>query len=250
MWKVKLLRFKGKVVLITGAGSGIGRATARLFAQEGAKVVVADVDPEGGKETVNIIEKEGGEAAFVGVDVTKLADVKRMVEFILDKYGRINVLFNNVGIELYGKYRLEDTSEEDWDKLLGVNLKGVFLCSKYVIPEMIKQGGGVIINNASIDGLHAFPSPNTSYCASKGGLVLLSKAMAKIYAPHNIRVNCICPGPVATGMTKPTDKMLNQIPIHRIGKPEEIANVVLFLASNESSFMVGSTVVVDGGQTA
>ena len=244
------MRLKGKVALITGAGSGIGRATAIVFAREEAKVVVADVNPAGGRETVSIIEKEGGEAAFVRTNVTKSADVKRMVEFTLEKYARIDVFFNNAGIELYGKYMLEDTSEEDWDRVLDVNLKGFFLCSKYVVPEMIKQGGGVIVNNASIDGLYAFPSPNVSYCASKGGVVLLSKTMARNYSPHNIRVNCICPGPVATGMTKPTEEMLNQIPIHRIGKPEEIANVVLFLASDESSYIVGSTVVVDGGQTA
>lgn len=244
------LRFKGKTVLITGAGSGIGRVTAGLFAKEGAKVIAVDIDPNGGKETVSMIKKEGGEAAFAKADVTKSDDVKQMVDFALKKYGRIDVLFNNAGIELYGKYRLEDTSEEDWDTVLNVNLKGAFLCSKYVIPEMIKQGGGVIVNNASIDGLYSFPSPNASYCASKGGLVLLSKTMARNYAPHNIRVNCICPGPVATGMTKPTSVMLNQTPIHRIGKPEEIANVVVFLASDDSSFMVGSTVVIDGGQTA
>lgn len=244
------MRLKGKVALITGAGSGIGRATAILFAREGAKVVVADVNPAGGRETVSIIEKEGGEVAFIVVDVTKSADVKRMVEFTLKKYVRIDVLFNNAGIELYGKYMLEATTEEDWDRILNVNLKGVFLCSKYVVPEMIKQVGGVIVNNASIDGLYAFPSPNASYCASKGAVVLLSKTMARNYASYNIRVNCICPGPVATGMTNPTDEMLKQIPIHRIGKPEEIANVVLFLASDESSYMVGSTVVIDGGQTA
>jgi len=243
-------RFEGKVVLITGAGSGIGRATAKLFARRGANVIVADVDPEGGKETVAMIRKEGGDAAFIEVDVTKSENVKRMVEFALGNYGRIDVLFNNAGIELHGKYRLEDTSEQGWDKVLDVNLKGLFLCSKYVISEMIKQGGGVVVNNASIDGLFSFPSPNASYCASKGGVVLLSKTMARNCAAHNIRVNCICPGPVATGMTKPTEEMLRQIPIHRIGKPEEIAKVVLFLASDESSFMVGSTVVVDGGQTA
>lgn len=245
----KSLRLKGKVALITGAGSGIGRATARLFAREGAKVVVADINSDGGKETVSLIEKEDGEAVFVMVDVTKAVEVKRMVEFALKEYTRIDVLFNNAGIELYGKYRLEDTSEEEWDRVLNVNLKGPFLCSKYVVPEMIKQRGGVIINNASIDGLYAFPNPNISYCASKGGLILFSKAMARNYAPYNIRVNCISPGPVATDMTKPTEKMLNQIPIHRIGKPEEIANIALFLASDESSFMVGAIVIVDGGQT-
>jgi len=135
----------------------------------------------------------------VRADVTKPAEVKRTVEFTLREYGRIDVLFNNAGIELYGKYRLEDTSEEDWDKVLNVNLKGPFLCSKYVVPEMIKQGGRVIINNTSIDGLYAFPSPNVSYSAPKGGLVLLNNTMARNYAPNNIRVNRICPGPVATG---------------------------------------------------
>ena len=243
-------QLQGQVAIITGAGMGIGREEALLFAREGAKVVVADINPEGGKETVNLIEKEGGEAVFVRVDVTNSEDVRRMVDFVIKKYGRIDVLFNNAGIELYGKYRLEDTSEEDWDRVINVNLKGAFLCSKYVIPEMIRQGGGVIINNASVDGLYSFPSPNPSYCASKGGLVLLSKAMARNYARHNIRVNCICPGPVATSMTKPTEDMLRMIPVRRIGKPEEIAKVVLFLASEESSFIVGSTIVVDGGQTA
>lgn len=239
----------GKVVLITGAGSGIGRATALLFARHGARVVVADINSDAGKETASTIKNEGGDAIFVEVDVSKSNQVKRMVKLVLSKYGRIDVLFNNAGIELYGKYMLEGTSEEDWDKVMDVNLKGAFLCSKYIVPIMVKQGGGIIINNASIDGLYAFPSPNISYCASKGGLIALSKAIARNYAPFNIRVNCICPGSVETAMTKPTDKMLSQIPIKRIGKPDEIANVVLFLASSEASFIVGSTLIVDGGQT-
>lgn len=245
--EVNDLRLKGKVALITGAGRGIGRATAILFARNGAKVVVADIDSKEGEETVDLIKAAGGEATFVKVDVSKATDAERVVKATIEKYGKLDILFNNAGIEL--ESRVEDMSESDWDRLININLKGMFLCSKYAIPQMLKQGGGVIINTASTAGFQGL-GHEAAYCASKGGVIALTKAMAVDYAADNIRVNCICPGPIATRLTPPRQSTIKKIPLGRIGKPEEIANVALFLASEESSFVTGHALVADGGMTA
>ena len=227
-----------------------------LFAQEGAKVVGADIDQEKGLEVIEAIKRGGGEAAFVNADVSETSDVKKLVKKAL-VYGRLDILFNNAGIELVKK--LKDTTEEDWDKIIKANLRSAFLCCKYVIPEMTKRGGGIIINNASVAGLVG--SFSTAYSASKGAIIALTKTLAVELAPDNIRVNCICPGAIETPMIhrvleKQGDSELirreriKQYPMGRFGDPEEVAQTALFLACDESSFMTGAIVVVDGGFTA
>jgi NAD(P)-dependent dehydrogenase (short-subunit alcohol dehydrogenase family) len=250
------MHLQNRVALITGAGSGIGRASAVLFAQEGAKVVVADFVRQSGLETVAMIKKNGGEAVFVEADVSKVMDAERMVNTAVETYGKLDILFNNAGINL--EKTVTETSEEEWDRVLNINLKGVFLCSKYAIPEMIRNGGGVIINTASIRGLVG-QYHESAYCASKGGIVLLTKAMAIDYGPSNIRVNCICPGVIETPMhlaflatladpKREEQEMLKKIPLGRMGQPEDVAKVALFLASDESAYLTGLTIPVDGGR--
>ena len=250
-------RLEGKVAIITGAASGIGRATALLFSEEGAKVVVCDVDAERGVKVRDEIVERGGDAIFVRADVTKAEDVRRLVKETVKKYGRIDVLVNNAGIASIGT--VLDVPEEEWDRVLAVNLKGPFLCSKYVVPEMIKAGGGVIVNVASVLGLVGSRG-EAAYCASKGGLVALTRAMALDFAEHNIRVNCVCPGSVETPMrehvlAKKAKKESRstgeaEIPLGRVARPEEIARAILFLASDDSSYATGSILVVDGGWMA
>jgi NAD(P)-dependent dehydrogenase (short-subunit alcohol dehydrogenase family) len=250
-------KLDGKVVLITGAGSGIGRATALLFSEEGAKIVVSDVSKESGEESVHLVTKRGGVAIFVGTDVTKSRDVKAMVEKSIRTFGKIDVLYNNAGISPSGK--ITDISEKDWDSVMNINLKGVFLCSKYVVPNMLRAGGGVIVNTASAFGLNAFPG-KAAYCASKAGVVLLTKEMALDYAPK-IRVNCICPGAVHTPMynrilatlkdpEQAKKEELKWYPLGRVAEPEEIAKAALYLASEDSSYVTGIALTVDGGWTS
>ncbi len=241
-------RLNGKVAIVTGAGSGIGRASAMLFAKEGAKVVVADYDEKGGKETAGLI---GRNAIFVKADVSKSSDAKAIVAAALKKFGKLNILFNNAGIVRWGS--AVECVEADWDRVIGINLKGAWLCSKFAIPELIKAGGGSIVNTASIAGCVAF-AKIAAYCASKGGLIELTKSMALDFAPQKIRVNAICPGVIRTAMTKSilNDKktmegMLKATVIGRLGEPEDIAYAALYLASDESSFVTGTTIVVDGG---
>ena len=248
---------ENKVAVITGAGSGVGRATALLFAKEGAKIVVADIVVEGGEETVRQIKEYGREAIFEKVDVSQAGDAQKMVKAAVDNYGKLDILYNNAGIE--GPTTLTASfSESDWDRVVSVNLKGVFLCSKYAIPQMMKQGGGVIINTASIAGLVGL-SYKSAYAASKGGVVLLTKTMALEYAEKNIRINCICPGTIRTAMyyrgshderLKAEKVYRTPTPIRRIAEPEEIAQSALYLASDQSSFVTGTALVVDGGRTA
>jgi NAD(P)-dependent dehydrogenase (short-subunit alcohol dehydrogenase family) len=255
------VRLAGKVALITGAGMGIGRATAQLFAREGARVAVADYDADSGQETVTLIHHEGGEAILIEADVSLAKHARAMIKEAIRAYGRIDILHNNAGIDLPQATNVVATEIEDWERILAVNLKGVFLCSKYAIPELIKAGGGVIINTASIAGLVPMQQ-EAAYGASKAGLVLLTKQMARDYAQHGIRVNSVCPGP----MEKPTRHRLNylqadqaafakrqsfsqQIPLGRMCQPEDIAQAVLFLASEEASMITGVDLVVDGGFT-
>jgi NAD(P)-dependent dehydrogenase (short-subunit alcohol dehydrogenase family) len=243
-------KLEGKVALVTGAGSGIGRATALLFAKEGAKVAVADCAPVGGQEAVRMIEEDGGEAVFIGADVSKAADVERMVKTVVDTYGRIDILYNNVGIDTAFGYTAEKT-EEDWDIVLDTNLKSVFLCSKYAIPVMLNSGGGVVINTASVSGTGGVPG-TSAYCVSKAGVIVLTKTMALEYAKQNIRVNCICPGVIRTPTSEPwlSRIQVDRLPQRRVGQPEEIARAALYLASDDSSYVTGECLAVDGGWRA
>ena len=248
------MRLKNKIAIITGAGSGIGRGTALAFAREGAKVVVADWEEVTGQETVALVKQQGGEAMFVKVDVSQAADTENMVKQCLAEYGKVDILFNNAGIVKMGA--LHETAEADWDQVINVNLKGVFLCSKAVIPQMLKQGKGKIVSTASIAGLVGFNQIGP-YCASKGGIIALTREMAIEYAPKKINVNCIAPGVIKTAMTK---DMLNDpatvkglaasTPYPRLGEPEDIALAAVYLASDESDFVTGEVLVVDGGWIA
>jgi NAD(P)-dependent dehydrogenase (short-subunit alcohol dehydrogenase family) len=239
----------GKVALVTGAGSGIGRATALTFAREGAKVVVADIIAEGGEETVRMVKAAGGEALFVKTDVSKAAEVEALITKVVQTYGRLDCAFNNAGIE--GVFvSTAECSEENWDRTLAINLKGVWLCMKYEIPQMLKQGGGAIVNTASVAGLVGFAGL-PAYVASKHGVAGLTKTAALEYAKAGIRVNAVCPGGISTPMTERLFKAVAALePVGRMGKPEEIAEAVVWLCSDAASFVTGHAMAVDGGMVA
>lgn len=249
-----MARLDGKVAIITGGGSGLGRATAVLFAEEGAKVTVADWAIEGGEATVETIKGAGGRALFIKADVSKSEDVKNVVKTTVDTYGKLDILMNIAGI-VADEGSTVDCTEEVFNKVISINLIGVWLGMKYAIPEMIKAGGGSIVNFASIAALEAYKSI-PAYAASKGGIISMSRVAAIESADKNIRVNCIAPGHIATqmflGAWSPEElKHLEEIgPQGRLGKPEEIARVALFLASDEASHITGTTLVADGGITA
>jgi NAD(P)-dependent dehydrogenase (short-subunit alcohol dehydrogenase family) len=249
------MRLTDKVALITGGTSGIGSATALLFAREGAKVALTGRNEARGKKVVSEIVRAGGEAVFIVTDVRLADDCRGAVEETIRTFERIDILFNNAGV--FFPNTALDCTEEEWDLTLDINLKGAFLMSKFALPTMIARGSGVIINNSSGWGLVG-GNEAASYCASKGGMVLLTKAMAVDHSHQGIRVNCICPGDVATPMlTEDAErrgmswedylKAASDRPMGRIGTSEEIAAATLFLASEESSFMTGATLVVDGG---
>jgi NAD(P)-dependent dehydrogenase (short-subunit alcohol dehydrogenase family) len=248
------MRLEGKVAIITGGGSGIGRAAAELFAKEGAMVVVADYKVDTGRETVQAIKDGGGQAILVEVDVSSSAQVQRLVQNALDAFGGIDILFNNAGVLLFGTAL--ETQEEEWDWLMGINLTGTFLCSKAVLPHMIERGGGSIVNMTSSTGAHDAAANAAAYIASKGGVALLTRAMAIDHAPHKVRVNAIAPGPTDTPMLRDNlsvedlETFAATFPMKRLGRPEELAYVALFLASDEASFVTGAILAVDGGQTA
>ena len=248
----------GKRALITGGASGIGRATVLLFAREGAAVSVVDVNEAGGQAVAQMIVDEGGQAIFARCDVSQAADCQRAVRHTVSELGGLDILFNNAGI--IRRASVLETSEEEWDRVMAVNVKSVFLLSKYAIPVMVQAGGGVIINTASGWGLVGGRKA-AAYCASKGAVVLLTKAMALDHGQQNIRVNCICPGDTDTPMLRdearqlgePDDRFLAeaaQRPLQRIGRPEDIAQAALYLASDASSFVTGASLVVDGGGLA
>jgi NAD(P)-dependent dehydrogenase (short-subunit alcohol dehydrogenase family) len=252
------MRLENRVAVVTGGTSGIGAATALLFAAEGARVVITGRNEERGGKVVAKIKERGGNALFQRADVSRMNDCQRAVDETIRAFGRIDILFNNAGV-YYPQTALE-CSEREWDEQIDVNLKGTFLMSKCALPTMIAQQGGVIVNNSSgwgiVGGDHA-----VAYCASKGGVVLMTKAMAIDHGAQGIRVNCVCPGDVETPML-PVDAKMRGLkwedylagcasrPLGRVGTVEEIAKAVLFLASDDSSFMTGAALVVDGGGTA
>jgi len=249
------MRLKDKVAVITGAGGAIGSVTAKRFADEGAKVVVTDVNAEGGEKTVRNIKDKGGESIFVEADITRVSECEKIVRSCIDTFGRLDILFNNAGIELT-KF-MHEYVEDDYDLVVDVNLKGSFFCTRYALPEMMKQGGGSIINMGSIGGLSGVLK-SAAYAAAKGGLINLTRYVALEYAPYNIRCNCICPGAVDTEMMRrfmrdapeQAQKAINNHPLGRMAKPEEIASAAVFLASDEASFITGVSLPVDGGYLA
>lgn len=251
------MRLANKVALITGAGSGIGKATSLLFAKEGARVVAVDLKIETAEATVSEIRAAGGDARAFGADVSKAADASGMIRFAEETYGRLDIAFNNAGVFHAKDESVTTTSEEIWDFVIDVNLKGVFLGCKYAIPALLRAGGGSIINTASFVAIVGAAVPQIAYTASKGGVLSMTREIAVEFARKNIRVNALCPGPVETPLLaelladpKRRERRLVHIPPGRFARAEEMANAALFLASDESSYVNGATFLVDGGITA
>lgn len=252
--------FQGKVALVTGAASGIGRASALAFARRGAKVVLADIDVELGRQTERLVAEAGGEALFLKADVSKSEDVRSLIDRTVEVFGRLDCAHNNAGINIERGIGVPtaDYREEDWDLVIDVNLKGVFLCMKYEIQVMLREGRGAIVNTSSISGLSGRPA-DPAYVSSKFGVVGLTKTAALEYAKTGIRINCICPGPVRdTRLTERVERRIPgslemaaaMVPMGRVGRPEEIAEAVVWLCSDAASFITGAALSIDGGLAA
>ena len=251
------MRLENKVAVITGASSGIGRATAVLFAQEGAKVTLVDINDEAGQETLNLIEQAGGTAVYIHANQARATEVEAMIAKTEETFGRIDILFNNAGISHAADDDALNTTEEVWDLTFDVNVKGVFLCCKYGIPALRRAGGGSIINTASFVALLGAATPQLAYTASKGAVLSMTRELATIHARENIRVNALCPGPLRTELLMKyldtpakKNRRLVHIPMGRFGEAEEIAKSALYLASDDASFVTGTSFMVDGGITA
>jgi NAD(P)-dependent dehydrogenase (short-subunit alcohol dehydrogenase family) len=250
-------RLDGKVSLITGAAGGMGRVAAGLFASEGSKVVLSDVVEEPGEQAAEEIRASGGEAAFVRADVSRAADAEGMVRFTVETFGGLHVLYNNAGVFLADDGGTVETPEEVWDRVIAINLKGVWLGCRYGIPGMLESGGGSIINVASFVALMGAATPQIAYTATKGGVLSMTREIAVEYARRGIRANALCPGPIETPLLAELladpaarARRMVHIPLGRLGQAEEVARAALFLASDESSLMTGAALVVDGGITA
>ena len=249
------MRLQDKVAIITGGGSGMGRVASQMFAAEGAKVVVAEFDTASGEETVRLVTDAGGQATFVQVDVSVEDGARRMVEAATSAYGRLDVLYNNAGVMPEADHSVIDTDVDTWDKVMAVNLRGVFLGCKHAIPRMLEQGSGSIINVSSFVALLGCTVPQDAYTASKGAVLSLTRSLAVQFGPQGVRTNAICPGPIETPLlmdwlVKDEDAKrirLARNPTGRFGKPEEIVNVAIYLASDESRWTNGAALVIDGG---
>jgi NAD(P)-dependent dehydrogenase (short-subunit alcohol dehydrogenase family) len=248
----------GKSALITGGGGGIGRATALAFAREGARVAVADLMEDAARETVGLVNAAGGQAISLSGDVSKDADVRAMIDAVVGAYGRLDCAFNNAGVAGWHVgsviQKTAEWSEESFDRMIAVNLKGVWLCMRHELPQMQAQGGGAIVNTGSIAGLVGLPN-SSAYVAAKHGVIGLTKTAALEYAEANIRVNAVCPGYIRTPMTEPSmrlrgEEILAQTPLKRMGNPEEIAEMVVWLCSERASYVSGAAYNVDGGWMA
>ena len=249
------MRLADKVAIITGAGGGMGRAAAQMFAAEGARVIVADFDEAAGSETVRMVTDAGGQASFVRADVSSEPEAKAMVDHAVERFGRIDVLYNNAGVMPEEDHSVVDTNVATWDRVMAINVRGVFLACKYAIPRMVEQGSGSIVNISSFVALMGCSVPQDAYTASKGAVLSLTRSLAVQFAPQGVRSNAICPGPIETPMLqewllKDEDARkvrLARNPTGRFGKPEEIVNLAIYLASDESRWTNGAHFVVDGG---
>jgi NAD(P)-dependent dehydrogenase (short-subunit alcohol dehydrogenase family) len=249
------MRLDGKVALITGAGSGMGRVAAQMFAAEGARVVVAEFDEKAGEETARLVADAGGQATFVQADVSREDDARRMVDQAVSAYGRLDVLYNNAGVMPEADHSVIDTDVDTWDRVMAVNVRGVFLGCKYAIPRMVEQGSGSVINISSFVALLGCSVPQDAYTASKGAVLSLTRSLAVQFGRQGVRSNAICPGPIETPLLMDwllKDEAAKQLrlarnPTGRFGKPEEIVNLAIYLASDESRWTNGAAMVVDGG---
>ena len=246
--------FNDKTAVVTGAGSGIGRASAMAFAKEGAMVMVSDIDTKGGEETVSLIQASGGTAKFFKCDVSKSIQVEELMNEVIQEFGRLDFAVNNAGVSMRPGLTA-DIDEEEWDRIISINLKSVWLCMKYEIPRMLDTGGGAIINMSSLAGIRGRAN-TVAYSASKHGIIGMTKTAALEYANNGIRINAICPGLTQSGMTSGLsqhkeleEKLIQKIPMGHMGLSENIADAVLWLSANTSSFMTGQVLVVDGGET-